>query len=160
MTTNASKRVPSSRFRTIARMIIGYVIAVAGGAIVFSLLNFLSPYSPDKWMFEQEGGNDLQTIAATSAICFELGLVFGLPYTALVALAMRYAPPISPRVFLVIGMLCPAAAMLTLMVISGSSREMSYLLPYVVISLPAGLFAAYLFGAIGFGLGFRRWRFA
>ena len=88
-----------------------------------------------------------------------MGAIFGLPYTILGSLAFWFLLPRKAPVFLLIGTFCPLAALLTMDLIGGGSFWW-WEAPFVLLSLPAGLVAAYLYGAVGFAQGFGRWRFA
>ena len=145
-----------------ARLVLGYALAVATGAIVLTLLLQLSP--------------DFETPhlphSSTSAlelmmICAVLGAIFGLPYATLGSLAFWFLLPRKAPVFLLIGTFCPIGALLTMELILGSATWLyapmvllNLPAPIVLFSLPAGLIAAYVYGAVGFGQGLRHWRFA
>jgi hypothetical protein len=139
------------------RLTLGYVVAVAGGSIVFALLfplavpDMLPPHSVEEW-FNGTFGMTITT--------FVLGFLFGLPYTILGLLAFRSVLTRSMPVFLLVGTLCPSAAIATMGLLLGLHGWFNVeKIRIMIFSMPAGLVAAYLFGAIGFGQGFGRWRF-
>ena len=139
------------------RFVVGYFVAVAAGALVLAvLLRTLSNFSvqgPMHGRIADLFGN-IFGVAATS---FELGAFFGLPYTVIGSLIFWFLLPRRAPLFLLIGMFCPIAALLTM---SLAFQKIVGLESAIVLSsLPAGLVAAYLFGAIAFGQGFRNWRF-
>lgn len=139
------------------RFVVGYVLAVGVGALVFAIIAYIVPgmsLQPDP--IESD---PLRTIGQTAFMYFILGLVFGIPYTVLGSLAFRFWLPRTMPSFLVLGTPCPAVAIiLMLSMMDGISLDwrMARLL---LVTLPAGLAATYVYGAIGFGQGFGRWRF-
>lgn len=142
----------------IARFLLGYVIAVAAGSVIFALLfplavpDVLPPHSTAEWFSGTFG---------MSVTTFVLGFLFGLPYTFLGLLAFRSVLPRSMPVFLIVGTLCPSAAIATMGLLLGLHGWFNAeKIRIMIFSLPSGLVAAYLFGAIGLGYGFRRWRMA
>jgi hypothetical protein len=155
-------RSPAARWAIIiARLLLGYIVAVAAGAVVFSIVintvslsDMFSPMitSASKWLIETAKG---------SLMLFVLGLCFGLPYTILGSLIFWFALPRNGWTLMAVGVLCPPIAIFTVGLLLGGTfwwdRE---ILKLSLMTLPAGFAATYLFGAIGFGLGFRRWRFA
>lgn len=136
-----------------ARFVAGYILAVGAGAIVFALLLQLPPH------FEAPHFPHSSTsILELMILCFVLGAIFGLPYTILGSLTFRFLLPRKTPVFLLIGIFCPMGALLTMDLI-GRGSFWWWEAPFVLLSLPAGLIAAYVYGAVGFGQGFGRWRF-
>lgn len=135
---------------------LGYLIAVAAGAVLLSAVRY----------FEDAGALTVDLKAAgaaiwnTASVIFFMGLVFGLPYTIFGALLFRFVLPRNWITFMVVGTLCPTFAIFTLDLASGNFLWEAGKLELLLMTLPAGLVATYLFGAIGFGQGFRRWRFA
>lgn len=134
------------------RLVLGYVLAVAAGAVVFAaLLQLTSPYS---------SGSMVSSILELALICFALGLIYALPYTLIASLLLRFVLPKSVPVFFVLGTLCPAAAIVSAqMGLGGVVWPAGETAKMLLLTVPAGLLATYLFGAIGFGFGFGRWRF-
>ena len=139
-----------------ARLVLGYVVAVAAGAVAFAVLlqfapNFEAPHLP----------HGSTSVPELMIFCFALGLVFGLPYTIVGSVSFWFLLPRRPAIFLLIGTFCPTAALFTMWLTMAQTlwwdREMA---ETILLSLPAGLLAAFLYGAIGFGQGFRHWRFA
>ena len=139
------------------RFVAGYILAVGVGAIVFAILAHIVPAMP---MLPDPIENDLLlTIGQTAFMYFLFGVVFGIPYTLLGSLVFWFWLPRRTWYFLALGALCPAAAvMLMLSMVGGISFDWK-MLEFLLITLPAGLAAAYVYGAIGFGWGFGRWRF-
>lgn len=125
-----------------ARLLLGYCSAVAVGATLFSLLmSFSSPASET---------------ALLAMLCFGLGLMFAAPYAVAGCLALKFMLPRNRLTFLVVGTFCPAAAILTLLVISGATlRPSPELLKILLPSIPVGLVSTWVFGAVGVG----EWRF-
>lgn len=153
-TTQAPNK-PAMPFRLL-RLVLGYIIAVAAGSILFALVFPIAvPDVPAPHSFEEWLNSTLGMVVTT----FVLGFPFGLPYTLLGLIAFRSVLPRTMPVFLAVGALCPAAAIATLGLVFGLrgwfNAEKFWIM---VFSLPSGLVAAYLFGAIGLGFGFRRWR--
>jgi len=150
----APAATPVGRYIWVAlRLLLGYVLAIAAGSVVFALLLQLpsdveSPYTP----------HSATTTAQLMVACFVLGGIFGLPYTILGSLGFWFLLPRRTPVFLVIGAFCPLAALFTLELFSGGSLRWETTVS--LLSLPAGLAATYFYGAVGFGQGFGRWRFA
>jgi hypothetical protein len=140
------------------RLVVGYILAVAAGSVIFALLfplavpDALPPHTAKEWF------DGTFSVAITT---FILGFLFGVPYTVLGLLAFRTFLPNTMPVFLIVGALCPSAAILTLGVLLGGLTGWidAEKLRIMIFSLPSGLLGAYLFGAIGFGYGFGRWRF-
>jgi hypothetical protein len=138
-----------------ARLVVGYVLAIGTGAIVFSLTAHIAgavPFLPDPIEHYP-----LRTIGQTAFLYFVLGSVFGIPYTLFGTLAFWFWLPRKTLWFLAIGTLCPAAALLLFFSMAGGIT-FSKMLKLLLVTLPAGLAAAYVYGAIGFGRGFGRWR--
>ena len=89
------------------------------------------------------------------------GAVFGIPYTLIGLALFRYLLPRNKATFLAVGALCPAAAIFTVGLVLGGQLWLGpEMIRMTVFTLPSGLAAAYLFGAIGLGHGFGRWRMA
>lgn len=154
---------PTLRGLTIAvlRFVAGYIIAVAVGAILFSAMTYFigegrAPDAPPV-----EFAEALDRICGGFVMFFVLGLLFGLPYTIIGSLLFRFALPRNAVSFMIIGTLCPVVAIFTMGALLGGTFWWGpEMVKMFFMTLPAGLAATYLFGAIGFGLGFRRWRFA
>lgn len=142
---------------TALRLVFGYLVAVAAAALVFAVLlqwlpSFHGPHTP------HGGTTDMfEKIMELAIMCFVLGAMFGLPYTILGSIAFWYFLPRKAFLFFIIGAFCPTAAMLTMELIL--SARLWWETPLVLCSLPAGLVAAYFYGAIGFARGFGRWSF-
>lgn len=142
----------------IGRLLLGYVIAVAAGAIIFAIIGDYAlgapnphPRSLTEWM---------DATANTSMMLFLLGLIFAIPYTVIGMLVCRYLLPRSMAIFLAAGALCPGAAIFTMGVVLGDTFWFGpEMVKMIALTIPSGLAAAYLFGAIGLGYGFGRWRF-
>jgi hypothetical protein len=135
-----------------ARLVLGYVLAIGAGSIVFALLlqlppDFENPHLP----------HSATTTAQLMVACFVLGGIFGLPYTILGSLGFWFLLPRRTPIFLLIGAFCPLAALFTLELFSGGTLRWETTVS--LLSLPAGLVATYFYGAVGFGRGLRRWRF-
>ena len=129
------------------RLLLGYVAAVAAGAILFSaLVEWNSSTSASASKFVE-----------LAIICFVLGLMFALPYTVAACLALKFILPRNAVVFTAVGMLCPAAAIFTAQFVFDSTiwptRET---LKILLMTIPVGLAATWIFGAVG--LGRRRFR--
>jgi hypothetical protein len=143
---------------SVGRFALGYILAVAAGAIIIAvLLELMSNF--EALHFPHGGTPEMfDKIFELIALCFVLGAMFGLPYTILGSLAFWFLLPRERLVFLLIGTFCPLGALLTMSLVF---QEILGLETAVVLSsLPAGLIAAYVYGAIGFSQGFGRWRFA
>lgn len=143
----------------IGRVLLGYVIAVAAGAIIFAIIgDHTLPGAPNphpRSLTEWMGGT-----ANASMMLFTLGLIFGIPYTVVGVLVCRYLLPRSMAIFLAAGALCPGAAIFTMGVALGDTFWFGpEMVKMIVLTIPSGLAAAHLFGAIGLGYGFGRWRF-
>jgi hypothetical protein len=128
------------------RFVAGYIAAVAAGAILFAaLVEWSSPTSASAGKFLE-----------LALICFVLGLIFAAPYTVAACLALKFLLPRSRLVFMAIGMLCPAATILTAQFVFDATlwptRET---LKILLMTIPVGMVAALIFGAVGLG----RWRF-
>jgi hypothetical protein len=139
--------------RVAARLVLGYVLAIGAGSVVFALLlqlppDFENPHLP----------HSATTTVQLMVVCFVLGGIFGLPYTILGSLGFWFLLPRRTPIFLVIGAFCPLAALQTLELFSGGTLRWE--ITVTLLSIPAGLIAAYFYGAVGFGRGFGRWRFA
>jgi hypothetical protein len=146
---------------TVLRFIAGYIIAVAVGAVLFSIITYLfgagrAPDAPPVEIAEALG-----RIWGGFVMFFVLGLLFGLPYTIIASLLFKFVLPRNAVSFMIIGTLCPVVAIFTMGAFLGGTFWWGpEMLAMFFQTLPSGLAATYLFGAIGFGLGFRRWRFA
>lgn len=143
-----------------ARFVAGYLIAVAAGAIIFAILSdFVLPGAvnpPQRSISEW-----LDRTSSASVMFFLLGAVFGIPYTLVGLAAFRYLLPHNMATFLIVGAFCPGAAIFTLgLVLGGKVWIDPEIVRMTVFTMPSGLVAAYLFGAIGLGYGFGRWRMA
>lgn len=135
-----------------ARLVLGYALAIISGAIVLSLLlqlpaDFENPHLP----------HSSTTTMELMMICATLGAIFGLPYAILGSLAFWFLLPRRAPIFLLIGAFCPIGALLTMDLVSWSTP--SWEKTIILLSIPAGLVAAYFYGAVGFGRGFGQWRF-
>jgi hypothetical protein len=141
-----------------ARFVAGYLIAVAAGAIIFAAIaDFVLPgaVNPPQRSFAEW----LASTANASVSFFLLGTIFGIPYTLIGLVLFRYLLPRNMATFLIVGALCPGAAIFTLgLVLGGRIWIDPEMVRMTVVTLPSGLAAAYLFGAIGLGYGFGRWR--
>ena len=129
-----------------ARLALGYVAAVAAGAILFAVLvEWSSPTSASAGKFTE-----------LALICFALGLIFAAPYTVAACLALKFVLPRNGLIFMIAGTLCPAATIFTAQFIFDAAlwptRES---LKTLLMTIPVGLVAAWIFGAVGLG----RWRF-
>jgi len=137
---------------------LGYILAVAAGSIILAVLlqfapNFEMPHLP-------HGGTTVlfDKIMELTTLSFLLGSVFGLPYTILGSLAFWFLLPRRTVIFLLIGTFCPTGALVTMgLFLDGA---LWWEVEFVLMTLPAGLAASYVYGAIGFRQGFGRWRFA
>ena len=142
------------------RFVAGYILAVAVGAILFSIMTYLvgagrAPDAP-----QVEFAEVLDRIWGGFVMSFVLGLLFGLPYTIIGSLLFRFALPRNAMSFMITGTLCPIVAIFTMGAFLGGTFWWGpEMVKMFFQTLPSGLTATYLFGAIGFGLGFRRWRF-
>lgn len=140
------------------RFVTGYILAVAVGAIVFAVVAHLVPDMP---LLPDPIENDrLASIGQVALMYFILGAVFAIPYTVLGSLVFWFWMPRKPYWFLVVGTLCPAAAIILMLSMIGGVWSDWRMLKLLVVTLPAGLAATYVYGAIGFGWGFGRWRLA
>jgi hypothetical protein len=143
-------------FFVAARFVAGYIAAVAAGAIVFAAVAHVVPAMP--FLPDPIEGDPLLSVGQTAFMYFILGLVFGIPYTVVGGLAVKFWLPWTPLSFLAVGMLCPASAVLLVLALLGGVSVDWKMLELLLVTLPAGLAAAYIFGAVGFGRGFGRWR--
>ena len=129
-----------------ARLLLGYVAAVAAGAILFSAII--------EW--SSSTGTSAGKFAELAVICFVLGLMFALPYTVAACLALKFLLPRNRLVFMIVGTLCPAATIFTAQFVFDATlwptRETVKIL---LMTIPVGLAATWIFGAVGLG----RWRF-
>jgi hypothetical protein len=136
-----------------ARFVAGYLVAVALGAILFVLTTAV--------LFSWGAMPQAGALMANAALeYFMFGAVLGIPYAVVGTIAFRFWLPRTQTVFLLLGMFCPASAALLLMAFGGGLRWIDWQF-FVILALttPAGLAAAYVYGAIGMGYGFGRWRF-
>ena len=129
-----------------ARLLLGYIAAVAAGAILFAaLVEWSSSTSASASKFVE-----------LALICFVLGLVFALPYTVAACLALKFLLPRNWLVFMAAGTLCPAATIFTAQFVFDATlwptRET---LKILLMTIPVGIVATWIFGAVGLG----RWRF-
>lgn len=142
------------------RFIAGYLIAVAAGAVIFAVIaDFVLPGAVDP---PQRSFAEWLASTANASVMFSLlGSVFGIPYTLIGLALFRFLLPRSMATFLIVGAFCPGAAIFTVgLVLGGQLWIDPEIVRMTVFTLPSGLAAAYLFGAIGFGYGFGRWRMA
>jgi hypothetical protein len=145
---------------TVLRFIAGYIIAVAVGAVLFSIITYLlgagrAPDAPPVEIAEA-----LDRMWGGFVMFFVLGLLFGLPYTIIGSLLFKFVLPRNAMSFMITGTLCPVVAIFTMGAFLGGTFWWGpEMLAMFFQTLPSGLAATYLFGAIGFGLGFRHWRF-
>ena len=144
-----------------ARWAIGYVVAIAAGAAILAIVadRFLgmNVHPPSETGFFIW----LQDIWSTSIGLFGFGLIFALPYTIIGSVAVRVLLPQRFWVFLLVGALCaPASMLLAVWAFTGRLAVGGDQLELVISTIPASLIATYLYGAISFKLGFRRWRSA
>jgi hypothetical protein len=147
-------------FYLAGRFLLGYIVAIAAGALVFALVESVFPDG-----VIVNASDDINVLSRQIwqlwVFCFIFGGVFALPYTVVGALVFKFLLPHNWIVFTIVGVLCPTIAIMTLNVFLGGGWPISSDLPQMALaSLPAGIVATYLFGAISFGLGFRRWRFS
>lgn len=140
-----------------ARLLVGYILAVAAGSLVGAITGALAPgftFMPDPTQAGLIGD-----VFNTAFMYFVLGAIFGLPYALIGTLAFWRWLPKNTLLFLAIGMLCPSAAIfLILYFIDGLRAFSPSVFTFMALTLPAGLVAAYVYGAIGMGYGFGRWR--
>jgi hypothetical protein len=138
------------------RLVAGYILAVAAGAIVFALIAHAVPDMP--LLPDPVKDDPLLSLWQTAFMYFIFGLVFGIPYTILGSLAFWFLLRRRALWFLVLGTLCPAAAILLMFSTMGAISADGRMAKLLLVTLPAGLAATYVYGAIGFGFGFGRWR--
>jgi hypothetical protein len=140
-----------------ARLLVGYILAVAAGSLVGAITGALVPgftFMPDP-----TDAGLLADIFNTAFMYFILGTIFGLPYALVGTIIFWRWLPKSALLFLAIGMLCPSTAIfLTLYFIDGLRAFSAPVFTFMALTMPAGLVAAYVYGAIGMGYGFGRWR--
>ena len=152
----AARSRQTSSVHTAIRVILGYLAAVATGYCVFLFLLHVWPGIP----FEP-----LQTYYLVDhtpyphLVRFLAGAVYGIPYTTLGVLAVKKLLPRNMVAFLLVGMFCPTSALALVLAISGMTTLLDDAAGIFLLTLPAGLAAAYVFGAIGMGYGFGRWSF-
>jgi hypothetical protein len=139
------------------RFVAGYILAVGVGTLVFAVTAQLVAAIP---LLRDDRVDALAGIGSSVTVIFILGIVFAAPYTLVGSIIFWFATQRSPRLFLLIGTFCPAAAVLLFLSVLGSVGIAWPLVRFLLTTLPAGLAAAYIYGAIGFGHGFGRWRFA
>lgn len=142
-----------------ARILVGYILSVAAGALIFAVIgDFVLPGKVD--MFLMPLGEWLKRTVDGAMMFFMLGLVFGIPYTIFGVAAWYYLLPRTKTAFLAVGAFCPGAAIFTLgLTLGGTLWFDPEMIRMIVVTIPSGLAAAYIFGAIGMGYGFGRWRF-
>lgn len=129
------------------RLLLGYLIAVGAGAVIFTII----------YQMVFDGG--LDQLAKGTTLFFVLGLIFGLPYTILGSLAFWRLMPRTAWNFMLTGTFCPVATIFLFNILApGGALTAPQFLGICLVSLPSGPVAAYLYGAIGFGFGFGRWR--
>jgi hypothetical protein len=138
------------------RLAAGYLLAVAVGAIVFALIAHAVPDMP--LLPDPIKDDPILSIWQTAFMYFIFGLVFGIPCTLLGSLAFWFLLRRRAVWFLVLGTLCPAAAILLMFSMMGAISADGRMAKLLLVTLPAGLAASYVYGAIGFGFGFGRWR--
>lgn len=137
---------PANIVLAAARLALGYVVAVAAGAIIFSIL-----------LLWTSGAGQLTASGAVEVaiICFVLGLLFAVPYTVIACLALKYLLPQSLFIVVIVGTLCPGVTILTTQLILGAvAWPAQETIKVLLLTIPTGLVSTYLFGAIGLG----RWR--
>lgn len=145
------------RYAAIAgRLIAGYLLAVVAGAVVFALVAHAVPDMP--FLPDPIKDDPILSLWQTAFMYFIFGLVFGIPYTILGSLAFWFLLRRCVLWFLVLGTLCPAAAILLMFSMMGAVSADMQLAKLLLVTLPAGLAATYVYGAVGFGFGFGRWR--
>jgi hypothetical protein len=135
-----------------ARFLLGYALAIIAGAIVLPLLLQLPPYFENPHL-----PHSSTSTVELMIVCAVLGAIFAPPYTILGSLAFWFLLPRKTLIFLLIGAFCPIGALLTMDLVFWNKP--SWDTAIVLSSIPAGLTAAYFYGAVGFGQGFGRWRF-
>ncbi len=141
------------------RFVVGYGLAVGTGAIAFAIVAHLIPDTAP--LLPLDGQSDVVgSIIGTAFVYFFYGLIFGIPYTVLGSLVFQFCLPRTMAWFLAVGALCPAVAILLMFSTLGDVTFDLLTLKLLLATLPAGLVAAYMFGAVGFARGFGRWRFA
>jgi hypothetical protein len=148
-----------SWLRTGLRLLFGYLAAVLTGAVVFMLTiatsgrTGLGPDSTDLGLTAD--------VLLNVAFYAYIGGVFGLPYTILATIAFVRWLPRSMPLFLLLGALCPmVSVLLTMAALDVLWYLDTQFVTVLLLTLPAGLAAAYVLGALGMGWGFGRWRFA
>jgi hypothetical protein len=156
--TAAVDRRPAAWLRTGLRLLLGYLVAVAAGAVVFMLTTAasgstgLGPDSTDLGLTAD--------LALNLAFYAYIGGVFGLPYTILATIAFLRWLPRSMPLYLLLGALCPTVSVLITMAALDALWYLdAQFVTVLLLTLPAGIAAAYVLGAVGMGWGFRRWRF-
>jgi len=139
------------------RLVLGYVLAILAGSIIFGLL---FPYAVPDALPPQTVAQWFDDTTSVIAATFVFGFVFGLPYTILGLFAFHKVLPRTMPAFLLVGTLCPSAAIVTMGLALGGITHWidAEKLRIMIFTLPSGLAAAYLFGAVGLGYGFGRWR--
>ncbi|MDO6964423.1 hypothetical protein [Rhizobium alvei] len=154
-TTNETRAPAKSR--VVIRRLIGYLLAVAVGYAIFVFMwrvwpgNPLEPHQTSYILSELSVPYQLLSDYLTAAI-------FGIPYTVLGIVAVKQLWPHSRLAFLVTGMFCPAVSLVLFFGWNGLTTFIDDAAGLFLLTPPAGLAAAYIFGAIGMGYGFGRWR--
>lgn len=146
-----------SRLRVAAQLLLGYILAITSGSIVFATLLQLVPGSGASSTQQLSAAGHVEKIIELATLCFIMGGVFGVPYTVLGSLAFWFLLPRKAAIFFLIGVFCPMAAFVTMGFFLDSGLWGD--IPFFLLTLPAGLIATYFYGAVGFGQGLGRWRF-
>ena len=130
-----------------ALLFLGYCVVIIAGAFFYAFL--LNAYDLTRLSKDPFAGFVQYFLFAVI-----YGSFLGLPYTIIGSIIVRFVLPQKMFIFLFVGMFCPASALLLLFgeSIDNEGRHM------LVLSFPPGLLSAYLYGAIGFGYGFKRWK--
>jgi hypothetical protein len=138
------------------RFVAGYILAVAAGTAILSITAKLISTIP---LLQGEEAGILDPIGKSATVVFIFGIVLAIPYTVVGSILFWCATQRRTAPFLLIGTFCPAASILLFLSMFGIIGMTWPLFKLLLATLPAGLAAAYVYGAIGFGQGFGRWRF-
>jgi hypothetical protein len=143
------------------RLSLGYILAISAGIIVYFIEIFaieaFSEHHIPKISF-----SDIDHFS----FFFTFAAPFALPFTIVASLALHFLAPRRILPFLIVGSFCPIVAwtIASNMMINIHKGHSDWLLALGdafseshMLVLP-GLLAAYFYGAIGFGYGFRRWK--
>jgi hypothetical protein len=156
----AVETLPAAKWMTVViRLTLGYLAAVATGTLIFAIFMHIWPGWASITLLPRQTHYFIVKTRDLILAYFVCGTVLGFPYTALGTFAFNRHLPKNMITFLIVGALCPASAIVLYFLMFGKIHWLAYLLGVVGLSLPAGFAAAYVFGAIGMGYGFRHWRF-